>query len=604
MRPRNYQTGYQMSTALKDLPSPQKDRLVSNAITGVNLRDKPSKIEDTELSYALNARFQRGTVSPKPGLTLVDSTSFDGTIMLIDEFVLSSGVRYKIVITTQSIYISTNLVTFTKLYWYTHGKAATTPGSPIVVGSGGTAWLTNVKAGDKFKIDSNGVWYPVLSVQSNTRLTLTTPFIPNIPQATAYTIDRPFTGTDQNIFWGLTITDDDYYVFCQGVDPVYYIDSSVNLVHRLSTDCPAAKHGMLFADRLVIGNLADDTLSPSTAPFRMRWCMSGGYTDWTGVGSGYKDWVEDSYPITGLSVQLGTGVVYKEKSISHMTRTGRADSAFSFATRVPSTGAYYANSLVSTPLGDMFIGEDDFYAYDLRGDPKPIGLKIKDVFFNSSDPGRREVARSLAIKELNEVQFFFCESGTTTPSRVISYNWLTDSWQGFWDWKVNSVGRVSQYASKTWADLIGSWANWLGAWGDTQTLASQAINLIGIGSSLYKEDPSVSQDSGVNFLFDIRGKELKSQEPKQISCYRVILDYYTIVGATVYISLSGDGGVVWSTIISKALDSTNTSKLKRAFFDFILTYNQIIVRIQSTGGYWELVNVSVEAVPSGEILES
>jgi hypothetical protein len=67
---------------------------------------------------------------------------------------------------------------------YTTGKAQFTNGDATVVGSSGTLWLANLKAGDKIQ-PTSGTWYEVLSVTSDTQLELTT----NFAEATTLAVD-------------------------------------------------------------------------------------------------------------------------------------------------------------------------------------------------------------------------------------------------------------------------------------------------------------------------------------------------------------------------------------------------------------------------------
>lgn len=63
---------------------------------------------------------------------------------------------------------------------YTTGTIAVTNGSPTVTGTG-TAWEDKLAAGDKIRLASSRVWYTVLSVDSDTQITLSA----NFAEATA-----------------------------------------------------------------------------------------------------------------------------------------------------------------------------------------------------------------------------------------------------------------------------------------------------------------------------------------------------------------------------------------------------------------------------------
>ena len=74
---------------------------------------------------------------------------------------------------------------------YTTGDVAATNGSPVVVGNG-TAWVTaNRGRGDRIQIDATD--YTILSVETNTQLTLAEPFAGTTDIGKAYTISRQYT---------------------------------------------------------------------------------------------------------------------------------------------------------------------------------------------------------------------------------------------------------------------------------------------------------------------------------------------------------------------------------------------------------------------------
>ena len=155
------------------------------------------------------------------------------------EFVTSADVSYLIILTEKSLYYSLNLSTFTRLPWYYSTGTITTQVDPAIVTGVDTLWAANARAGDKFKCDVDATWKTILTVDSNTQITLTTNY-GVARSAVAYKIDRYFGGTVDNAFWGVTIADVDYFCFSQGIDPVLYINVTVDEVRRLSANCPSA----------------------------------------------------------------------------------------------------------------------------------------------------------------------------------------------------------------------------------------------------------------------------------------------------------------------------------------------------------------------------
>ena len=75
---------------------------------------------------------------------------------------------------------------------YSKGTVTVTNGSPTVTGAG-TSWLTNAVAGDLFTVRRSGVVYTILSVDSDTSITLNANFGQAGSAGLEYVISRSFT---------------------------------------------------------------------------------------------------------------------------------------------------------------------------------------------------------------------------------------------------------------------------------------------------------------------------------------------------------------------------------------------------------------------------
>lgn len=594
MRNRNFQEGYSLKGLLSEIDTPKSKRVVIGPpIAGLNTRNKRTEIEPNESPCCKNARIHRDYIEPRPGLTLI-SDSFDATIVYIREFPVSTGESYLIVITTKSIYYSLNLTTFTRIPWYYTTGTATTNGTKIVTGSG-TLWATNVRPGDKFKIDSVGTWATVETVDSNTQLTLTTTY----PAASgAYHIDKYFGGDETQLFWGQTIADVDYFVFSQGIDPVLYIDTNFDEVRRLSSDCPAASCGVIFADRLIIGNIPQ-------YPYRIMWCTRGNYTDWTGTGSGYKDWIEDAYEVTGLSVSGDVCLVWKTYSVYQIIQTGKAADPFEYSMRVPGIGLFYTGSLVSIGDADVFAGSDNFYVYDLRS-PKSIGDKIKDEFLHTVNPEYADCAHSLVAEEYNEIQFYYPAAGQTQPQQALIFNYDMEVWSSIWEFSepVTASGYATQKVGTTWDAMTATWDQYTDIWDSSQILAATPLNMVAMGNKLLKEDPAALDDNGTPFTFEWQTKDFIVEELKEISLYRVIVDHIAMSSGIIYFDVTRDGGYSWEQQRSWALQNYGSSRIQRAYFDYLTSAEVLGGRIRASGCRFQIVRITIEAIPAGEVRPS
>ncbi len=597
-RPRDYQQGYSTSEALSKIPTPVSAAIeIGPPILGLNLYDKPASIDLNETPHCKNARITRNYIEPRPGLTLIAS-DFDDSIMYIREFTTSAGSNYQLVITLKSLYYSLNLTTYTRLPWYYSTGTVTTQVASAVVAGLSSVWASNARAGDRFKCDADSEWKTILSVDSNLQITLTEAY-GEARSGVAYKIDRYLGGTFEDSFWGATIADSDYFCFSQGIDPILYINSDVDEIRRLSSDCPAATCGIVFADRLIIGGL-------SNLPYRIQWCVRGLISDWTGTGSGVKDWTEDPQGVSGFSVTQGTLIVYKSYSISHMTETGDSTSPFEYKTKVPGIGLYYPGLFFSIGDADVIGGSDNFYSYDART-PEAIGDKVKDEFLRVVNPQYTTTAHSLVVEEAGEALNFFPTSDNTTPNEAFVYSYGMDVWSGEWELSATASGYATQVVSESWDAAVGDWDSDSDVWDSSQILSSVPLNMIAQSTNLYKLDPNALTDDGTAFIFDWWTKELTNkdfgiEENKSINVKRVILFYYSSASTTLRVSLSGDGGETFGTEVVVALTSSEPSRLKRAFFGFNSTYETVVVRVRCIeGGKFQIVKSRIEGIVVGDV---
>lgn len=73
--------------------------------------------------------------------------------------------------------------------WYRQGTASVTINTTAVTGTT-TGWLSQAKPGDAITFNGGNTWYEIQSVNSNTSITLATPFLQSTVTGGAYAIDR------------------------------------------------------------------------------------------------------------------------------------------------------------------------------------------------------------------------------------------------------------------------------------------------------------------------------------------------------------------------------------------------------------------------------
>lgn len=190
--------------------SPRRRRQfdVLNPNLGLFLGRAAVTIPDRGLLDCNNVRIRDGMITSEGvGYSLLFSTPIGLPVTMIFDFSTSLGVSTT-VFGTQSDLLRYDEVGNVPLYItprYTTGTVTTTNGLATVTGSG-TSWLANLKPGDKIHFGSSSqnsvaaTWYTILSVGSNTTLTLTAPFTGVGAAGVAYTARKLLTAPELHVW--------------------------------------------------------------------------------------------------------------------------------------------------------------------------------------------------------------------------------------------------------------------------------------------------------------------------------------------------------------------------------------------------------------------
>ena len=175
----------------------------------------PEAVPPQGLVDGLNFRIKQGVIDTRlMGRSKFLANPLPGPASLIDEFLLSTGSSILIYATLTDILNHSGGTPVYITPAYVTGTIAVTNGSPTVTGTG-TAWNTsigsssprkNIRAGDFIFVGSAtqntvspaGGWQKVLSVQSDTSLTLTANYAGATASGQTYTARQCFGGTLDN----------------------------------------------------------------------------------------------------------------------------------------------------------------------------------------------------------------------------------------------------------------------------------------------------------------------------------------------------------------------------------------------------------------------
>lgn len=221
----------------------EERQLLLSGRAGIFLDRPIHMIPKDGLQDARNVRIREGRIERQAmGWLPFFDIVLNGPVLLIDEFVLRTGVRLMIFGTDTDLYrmdSTTGDLDFLTPRFATAGGAAVTNGSDIVVA--GPLLLTNTKVGDSIHIGSTSqtdpaaIWYDIVEVIDNTHIRLSVVYAGTTSLAVDFTIRKRFTGTlldpwSSDVFYDADPTGDDLWFATNGVDWVVSWDGNATEV--------------------------------------------------------------------------------------------------------------------------------------------------------------------------------------------------------------------------------------------------------------------------------------------------------------------------------------------------------------------------------------
>jgi hypothetical protein len=301
-----------------------------------------------------------------------------------------------------------------------------------------------------------------------------------------------------------------------------------------------------FADRVVVGRTKE---GGAVKPLRIRWPISGDYTDWGGIGSGFVDLRDTVDWVQGLAVLTDDLVIYKERSIWVGRETGKATPAIEFDSHLLGTGLLFSRGIGD--LGDehLFVAPDAIYLFRWSN-IESIDGDIHTEFYNMLNMEFLDRCFSTIVEEFSEWHIFIVRTGQTFPDFVWVYNYFDKTWDNYeLGHTVSTPGYTSRAAGLTFDELTGTMDEQ--AWrGDDRTIAyGFPLNLLGSDSGkVYEIDPNADKDDGLTIQAEAQSKDFYSEDPSnEVTITRLVVMYrYQGTLAVLTIGISVDGGVTWA----------------------------------------------------------
>lgn len=380
--------------------------------------------------YCRNMEFYLGRLQSRYGLTKVLSGSaalLNGAIIARPELIKFDGTRHEVFCTATDIYeLDLTNSRYTILTpTYTTGTIEVQAGTPTKLRGTGTVWSSNLKAGDFVKIGAGSIhtgstWYKVLSVDSNTLLTMTSS-MPTTGAGSAYVARKTFTGGNNDIFDWVQFQDKslgETLVMTNGVDkPLYWTGTGqVAAFATLPTGLTAAKYVSVFAERLILGWTVE---GGQNQPQRIQATEPADITTWDSLAFPI-DFVDEPTQIRGLAKLGNYHIVFKESNCYVGTYVG-GDFILSYNLSFQCKGVRSAYSIV--------VRQDYVYYYGTDKKFKRFNLLQEDIISednfpetNQFDPNQDEFIVGYDIFRKNQIRWL-CPKGSTTK---MNYTFVFD----------------------------------------------------------------------------------------------------------------------------------------------------------------------------------
>lgn len=390
---------------------------------GIYLARPGLEIPDGGFSDGLNVRIRDSKLTNRNvGYESFTALSLGNQVLLIDDFVLSNGSSVSIFGTKsdlfyydtgseEPVYITPN---------YQTGTVTVTNGIATVTGAG-TAWMTNAKVGDQFSSGVAGedtidaIWYTILTVDSDTQITLDANYAEATLGGQSYTIRNLFTADDSD-WWDSDVFPDaplgttsglgagDHWFATNGSELVVW-DGNADTVVVIAANgvgldftCKTLSY---YKNMMIYGNITE---SGTSRPANFKNTAISDPENVTTLEANEFTMAEGIDFLTNL-IRLGDFIVgYCDYSIN-VAQFVSAPFYFAIRTAAPGIGLYGPQMVVD--FGDFheFLSTDQAYRFDgVR--LQPFGNQIFSEVLRIAD--RSRASKSIVGISKEELEIYWC----------------------------------------------------------------------------------------------------------------------------------------------------------------------------------------------------
>lgn len=389
----------------------------------------------------------------------------------------------------------------------------------IVVGD----WVDNIAVGDYFKIGSTGIhtgatWYEVLTVDSDTQITLTAVYAGSSADQQTYAIRLIFNGGPTDDWSCVKFTDEnlgDIVVAVNGVDgPIYWTGSGqVAFITGLATGFTSARYVNAYKDRIIYSWTIE---GGSNQTERKRW---SGVADITANNDlDFIDIIDEGGEIKGAINQGDYHITVKADNFY----TGRyigGDEIFGFERAQSPVGCKSGRSLVIDKEWLYYYGKDNkFHRWNLVTDQV-----ISEGVFDESknfDPELDVQINGANFVHRNQIRWFCPLNANGYNNHVFVFDYKNESMQ-IWtcsaEQALHSIGYYLLQDDLYLDDAI--WGDYYldeqtGYWDDVSVLSSAPVFIYGGYDGYVRICDTGTTDDSLSYTSILRIKRLNFNAPQ------------------------------------------------------------------------------------------
>jgi len=422
---------------------------------GVYLGVSPLSIPDAAMSGCRNVRIRDGKITNRNvgyELFFASGINLGNHTLLIDDFVQTNGTSITIFGTKEDLFQYDSGSNEPKYITptYATGTVAVTNGSAVVTLTG-SGWTANVKVGDKFhagsaaQVDTDAIWYEVLTRDSDTQITLTANYAGSTLSGLAYTIRKLFTATDLD-YWDTEVFPDaplgttsglaagDHWFATNGTELVVW-NGVVPQVVVLATATTglnfACKNLTYYKNMMLYGNLFE---SSTTKPSNAKNSAIADPENVTTLEANEFIFLEGVDEILAM-VRLGDMmVIYGANSVA-IAQFVNVPLFFAIRTVQPGIGIYGPRTYMDFGDYHEFLSQDRAYRFDgVR--LTPFGEQIFPDVLQRADRARS--AKSYVQQSKEELEVYWVIALSTDVGNSVDQEAVTAHVEHY----AESVGRA------------------------------------------------------------------------------------------------------------------------------------------------------------------